>query len=78
MIAHVTGLKPFEFVHFLGDAHIYHNHFAQVQEQLKREPLPLPRLWLNPRVSCLADFQMDDIKLIDYKHHPAIKAPLNV
>lgn len=78
MIAQVTGLMPGEFVHTLGDAHIYHNHFDQVKEQLKRKPLPLPRLWLNPKIKNIDDFKIDNIKLVDYKHHPAIKAPMAV
>ena len=78
MVAQVTNLKPGEFIHFLGDAHIYHNHFDQVKEQLKREPYPLPRLWLNPKIKNIDDFQMEDIKLINYQHHPPIKAPMAV
>jgi len=78
MIAQVTGLEVGEFVHVLGDAHIYHNHFNQVKTQLEREPLPLPKLWLNPDVQDIDDFTMDDIKLVDYKHHEAIKAKMAV
>lgn len=78
MAAQVTGLKPGEFVHILGDTHIYHNHFEQVKEQLRREPLPLPKLWLNPEVKDIDGFTMDDIKLIDYQHHPPIKAQMAV
>lgn len=78
LVAQVTNLKPWEFFHILGDAHIYLNHFDQVREQLKREPKPLPKLWLNPKVKDIADFKMEDIKLIDYQCHPAIKAEMAV
>lgn len=78
MVAQVTGLKAGEFVHMLGDAHIYHNHFSQVKEQLSREPHPLPTLWLNPAIQNIDDFKMEDIKLENYAHHPAIKAPMAV
>lgn len=78
MVAQVTNLQPGEFVHTLSDAHIYHNHFEQVESQLKREPLPLPELQLNPDVSNIDDFTMDDISLANYQHHPAIKAPMAV
>ena len=78
MISRVTGLETGEFVHTLGDAHIYHNHFEQVKTQLKRKPLPLPKLWLNPKIKDIDDFKMKDIKLVDYEHHEAIKAPLAV
>lgn len=78
MIAQVTGLGPGEFVHVLGDTHIYKNHFDQVREQLSREPFPLPKLWLNPEIKDIDKFTMDDIKLVDYKYHPAIKAEMAV
>jgi len=78
MVSQVVGLEPGEFMHTLGDAHIYHNHFEQVREQLKRKPYPLPKLWLNPEIKDIDDFEMDDIKLIDYKHHPHIKAEMAV
>lgn len=78
MIAKVTGLEVGEFVHILGDVHIYHNHFDQVKTQLEREPLPLCKLWLNPDVQDIDDFTMDDIKLINYKHHESIKAKMAV
>ena len=76
MIAQVTGLKPGIFTHHLGDTHIYLNHFDQVKEQLNREPLELPKLWLNQEVKRIDDFRMDDIRLIGYQHKPAIKAPM--
>lgn len=78
MIAHVTGLEPDEFTHFLGDTHIYLNHVEQVKEQLSRTEFPLPKLWLNPEVKDIDSFTMDDIKLIDYQSHPAIKAEMAV
>lgn len=78
MIAQVVGMEPWEFVHTLGDAHVYYNHFEQVKEQLSREPLPLPKLWLNPDIKNIDDFKMDDIKLIDYQSHPSIKAEMAV
>ena len=78
MVAHVTGLEPGEFVHTLGDAHIYLNHLEQVETQLAREPYPLPRLRLNPAVKDLFDFTYEDITLEGYRHHPAIPAPVAV
>lgn len=78
MIAQVTDLEPGEFIHTLGDAHIYLNHFDQVKTQLAREPFPLPNLWLNPDIKNIDDFKMDDIKLQNYRHHEAIKAPMAV
>ena len=78
MVAQVVDMEPWEFVHTLGDAHIYYNHFEQVREQLSRQPLPLPKLWLNPEIKNIDDFKMDDIKLIDYQSHPPIKAEMAV
>lgn len=78
MVAQVTGLQAHECIIILADAHIYLNHFEQVKEQLAREPYPLPKLWLNPEVIDIDKFTMDDIKLIDYKYHPSIKAPMAV
>ena len=78
MIAQVTGLKPGEFVHVLADAHIYHNHFEQVKEQLLRKPFPLPKLWLNPAIKNIGDFKMEDIRLEGYQCHPPIKAEMAV
>jgi thymidylate synthase len=78
MVAHVTGLQPGEFIHVLGDAHIYLNHLEQVQLQLTRTPYPLPRVQLNPAVTSLFDFQYEDVQLLDYRCHPPIKAPVAV
>ena len=78
MVAQVTGLRPGDFVHTLGDAHLYSNHFAQAREQLAREPRPLPRLVLDPGVRSLFDFRHEDIAFADYQPHPAIKAPIAV
>jgi len=78
MFASASGLKPGTFNHIMNDAHIYENHFEQVKEQLSREPYPFPQLKLNPEVKSVLDFTADDIKLIDYKHHPAIKAKMAV
>jgi thymidylate synthase len=62
----------------LGDTHIYHDHFDAVKEQLSREPLPLPQLWLNPEVKGITGFTMDDIRLENYESHPPIKAKMAV
>ena len=78
LVAQVTHLQPGEFIHVLGDAHIYKNHFPQVKEQLKRNPYPLPNLWINPQLKDLASLTMEDIKLINYRHHAPIKAPMAV
>jgi len=78
MIAQVCDLAVGEFVHVLGDAHIYLNHIEQVNEQLKREPLPAPQLWLNPDVRDIDKFTMADIKLVDYQSHAAIEAEMAV
>ncbi len=78
MIAQVSGLKPGEFVHTLGDAHLYLNHLEQAREQLSREPRPLPRMKLNPAVKNLDDFRYEDFTLEAYDPHPGIKAPIAV
>lgn len=78
MVAHVTGLKPGEFVHTFGDAHLFTNHFEQADLQLSREPRPLPTMKLNPKVTSIFDFTIDDFELVGYDPHPAIKAPIAV
>ena len=77
-MAQVTNLHPGEFIHNLGDAHLYLNHMEQAELQLTREPLPLPEMRLNPAVKSLFDFTYDDFQLLDYYSHPAIKAPIAV
>ena len=78
MVAQVTGLKAHEFVHSLGDTHIYHDHFDAIKEQLARTPMPLPTLKLNPNVKNIDDFKMEDIELEGYQSHPTIKAKMAV
>jgi len=78
MVAQVTGLEPGEFVHTLGDAHIYSNHFDQVEKQLAREPRPLPTMHLDPSVERLEDFEYEHFTLENYDPHPGIKAPVAV
>lgn len=78
LIAHQTGLEVGEFVHTLGDAHLYTNHFEQMQEQLSRQVRQAPKLWLNPEKRDIFDFEMDDIKVEGYNPHPTIKAPIAV
>ncbi len=78
LIAQVTDYEPGEFIHVLGDAHIYKNHFKQVKKQLTRDPYPLPKLKLNKNIKKIDDFKMNDIELINYKHHPAIRAEMAV
>ena len=78
MIAQVCNLEVGEFVHVLGDAHIYLTHVEQVKEQLKREPLPAPQLRLNPSIKDITQFTMADIELVDYQSHDAIKAEMAV
>jgi thymidylate synthase len=78
MVAQVTGLEPGEFIHCLGDTHLYLNHLEQADEQLRREPYPLPRMRLNPAVKSLYDFRYEDFELVDYRCHPAIAAPIAV
>jgi len=78
MVAQVCDLQPGDFVHTLGDAHLYSNHLEQAREQLTRTPLPLPRLQLNPAVRSIFDFRFEDIAVENYQSHKAIKAPIAV
>ncbi len=78
MVAQVTDLEPYEFVHSLGDTHIYHDHFDAVKEQLSRELMPLCQLKLNPAIKDINGFKMEDIELVNYQSHPAIKAKMLV
>lgn len=77
MMAQVCGLRPGEFIHTLGDTHLYLNHLDQAAEQLSRSPRPLPRMYLNPDVKSLFDFRIDDFVLEGYDPWPAIKAPMS-
>ncbi|MCY4657854.1 MAG: thymidylate synthase [Gammaproteobacteria bacterium] len=78
MLAQVVGLRPGDFVHSFGDVHVYVNHIDQVREQLSREPLTPPVLWLNPDIADIDKFSTEDIKLKGYHSHPAINAPIAV
>ena len=78
MMAQVCDLKLGEFIHTLGDAHLYSNHLDQAREQLMRKPYVLPTMKLNPSVNQLLDFKFEDFTLVDYQSHPSIKAPIAV
>lgn len=78
LVAQVCELEVGDFVHTLGDAHLYLNHLEQAQRQLAREPYPLPRLRLNPAIRDIDGFGLDDIEVLDYQHHKGIKAPVAV
>jgi thymidylate synthase len=78
MMAQVTGLKPGEFIHTLGDAHIYRNHIDQVRLQLTREPFPLPEMIINPAVRDINGFTYGDFELKGYQSHPHIKGDIAV
>lgn len=78
MMAQVTGLEAGEFIHTLGDTHIYSNHFEQAKLQLTREPRPLPKMIINPDVKSIFDFKFEDFKLVDYDPHPHIAATVSV
>ena len=78
MIAQVTGLKPGDFVHTLGDAHLYNNHLEQADEQLSRKPFSLPGLTINPDVKDIFSFSFEDFELTNYEAHPHIKAPIAI
>ncbi len=78
MVAQVTGLKPGEFIHTLGDAHLFANHFEQAREQLSRRPKPLPAMWINPAVKDLFQFRYEDFRLDNYVAEATIRAPIAV
>ena len=78
MVAQATGLKPGEFIHTLGDAHLYNNHLEQVEEQLARVPFPCPKLSINKDKDTIFNFSISDFELIDYQAHPHIPAPIAV
>lgn len=78
MMAQVSGLGVGDFVHTIGDAHLYSNHLDQANEQLSRDPRPLPQLRLNPAINNLWDFKIEDIEIFNYDPHPSIKAPIAV
>ena len=78
MVAQVTGLQPGEFVHTFGDLHLYVNHLEQAEVQLRREPFPLPTLWLNPTIRDIDQFRFEDIQLRNYVSHPHLKAEVAV
>lgn len=78
MVAQVTGLQPGEFIHTLGDAHLYSNHLEQTKLQLSREPRPMPQMILNKDVKSIFDFKFEDFELVGYDPHPAIKAEVAV
>jgi thymidylate synthase len=78
MVAQVCDLEPGEFIHTLGDAHLYRNHLEQADEQLSREPFPLPRMKLNPDVRHIDDFRYEDFEIVGYQCHPPIRAPIAV
>jgi len=78
MVAQVCGLRPGAFVHTFGDLHLYQNHLEQAKLQLSRTPRPLPQIKLNPTIRNIHEFKFEDVELIGYDPHPAIKAPIAV
>ena len=78
MVAQVCGFEPGEFIHTLGDTHIYHNHFEQVKEQLSHTPYPLPQMKINPNVKDINDFKYEDFELVNYQSYDTIKAKVAV
>jgi thymidylate synthase len=78
MMAQVCGLEAGTFVHTLGDAHLYNNHLEQSALQITREPMPLPQLKLNETITSIDEFTYEDIEIVDYNHHPHIKAPISI
>ena len=73
MVAQVTGLEAGDFVHTLGDAHLYSNHLEQTELQLSRKPFPLPTMKVNPEINSIFDFSFEDFELVGYEAHPHIK-----
>ena len=78
MMAQVCGLQPGAFVHTIGDAHLYNNHLEQARLQITREPMELPTLELNETITDIDEFTFDDIKVLNYHHHPHISAPISI
>ena len=78
MVAHVTRLKVGEFIHTLGDAHLYSNHIEQARAQLGRDPLPLPRLSIRREINDIDSFRFDDFEIVSYQFHPHIAAPVAI
>lgn len=78
MIAQICGLKRGEFIHTLGDAHVYKTHIKPLKKQITRYPLPFPQLEINPEITDINSFSLEDFKLVGYKHHPKIKMELAV
>jgi thymidylate synthase len=78
MVAQVCDLEPGDFIHTLGDAHLYSNHLEQTELQISREHYPLPKMKINPDVKNIFDFKFEDFELVDYQYHPHIKAPVAV
>mgnify|MGYP002265966738 FL=1 len=78
MVAQVVGLEPGDFIHTLGDAHLYNNHLEQVDVQLERKPFTLPKMKLNSDIKNIFDFKFEDFELSDYEAHPHIKAPISI
>ena len=78
MMAQVCGYEPGEFIHTLGDTHIYHNHFEQVREQLLHKPYPLPQMKINPNIKNINEFCYDDFELVNYQSYDTIKAKVAV
>ena len=77
MVARVTGCEPAEFVHTFGDAHLYLDHLKQADRRLARDPIALPRVRLHGERRSLFDFRCEDVELLDYRHHPAVPAPVS-
>lgn len=76
MVAQVTGLEPGDFVHTFGDVHLYSNHFDQIKEQISRKPFPFPQIKLNPSIKNIDNFMYEDIELLNYQSHPALKGEI--